>query len=55
LNVVDKTKVKAVKSQVSKLLFFRSVRDKDRVTEEPGEAKVSCPVLKPSGGGDPVA
>jgi len=25
------------------------------VIEEPGEANVSRPVLKPSGGGDPVA
>lgn len=29
--------------------------DKGRITEEPDDANVSCPVLEPSGGGDPFA
>jgi hypothetical protein len=29
--------------------------DNDQVIEEPDELKSSCPVLKPSGGSDPVA
>ncbi len=32
-----------------------SVRDKDRVTEEPCAVKVASTVLEPSGEGDPVA
>jgi hypothetical protein len=61
LSVVDKTSVKAVKSYVLEFPCgaitpsARNVHDKDGVTEEPGEVKVSRPVLKPSGGGDPVA
>ncbi len=62
MSVVDETKVKAVKPYVSEFPSGAmkhypqgNVHDKDKVTEEPGEVKVSCPVLKPSGGGDPVA
>jgi RNA-directed DNA polymerase len=33
----------------------RGIYDKDHPPEEPDEVNVSCPVLKPSGGGDPSA
>jgi len=33
----------------------QGIHDKDQIIEEPDEAKVSRPVLKPSGGGDPTA
>jgi hypothetical protein len=29
--------------------------DKDPIIEEPDAGKLACPVLKPSGGGDPFA
>jgi hypothetical protein len=45
LSVVDATSVQAVKAQISQLQRW-SVRHRDRVTEEPDEANVSCPVLK---------
>jgi len=33
----------------------RGLHDRDHPTEEPDEVNVSCPVLEPSGGGDPSA
>jgi hypothetical protein len=35
--------------------WYGSVRDKDRVTEEPCAVKVACTDLKPSGAGDRFA
>jgi hypothetical protein len=37
------------------ILGKRGVCDRDQVIEETDEVKVSRPVLKPSGGGDPTA
>lgn len=36
-------------------LATRGAPDKSQTIEEPDDANVSCSVLKPSGGGDPVA
>ncbi len=33
----------------------RGTDDNSQLNEEPDEGKLSCPVLKPSGRGDPVA
>ena len=38
-----------------KIVRKRGVCDRDQVIEEPDEVKVSRPVLKPSGMGDPTA
>jgi hypothetical protein len=32
----------------------KGANDKGQIAEEPDEVKVSSPVLKPSGGGDPI-
>ena len=33
----------------------KGISDKDPIIEEPDAGKLACPVLKPSGGGDPFA
>ncbi len=53
LEEAPKERVQAPKAHIPSLML--GTYDKRRVVEEPDELKSSRPVLKPSGGGDPVA
>ena len=46
---------KATNRQSPSSPWYGSVRDKDRVTEEPCAVKVACTDLEPSGAGDRFA